>query len=184
MASWRWSTHRPATLSPNSVRPPALAVESILALQPASLHAVIPEAWADANGHMNMRWYVALFDDAGDELHERVGLTPEFHRLHTTGTVDLEHHTNFLHEVVPGDSVAIYSRLVARSAKRLHYLMFLVNESSGKLSAIFECMNAYLDLTVRRTAPFPAEILAKIDWWLEKDQQLSWPAPVSGAMKA
>jgi hypothetical protein len=44
---------------------------------------------------MNMRWYVAIFDDAGDELHERVGLTPEFHRAHQTGTVDLEHHTHF-----------------------------------------------------------------------------------------
>jgi acyl-CoA thioester hydrolase len=166
------------------VRPPDLAVDSILALQPPSLCAVIPEPWADANGHMNMRWYVALFDDAGDELHERVGLTPEFHRDHTTGTVDLEHHTHFLREIMPGDSVAVYCRLVDRSAKRLHYLMFLVNETSGKLAAIFECMNAFVDLTVRKTAPFPAEILEKIDSWLARDQRLPWAAPVSGAMQA
>src|ERR1035438_6684829 len=94
------------------MKPPAIAVEGIVALQPPSLHRVVPPSWADANGHMNMRWYVAMFDDAGDELHERVGLTPEFHRRHHTGTVDLEHHTHFLHEVMPGDTVAIYSRLV------------------------------------------------------------------------
>jgi acyl-CoA thioester hydrolase len=166
------------------MKPPAIAVESVLALQPPSLHMLVPAAWADSNGHMNMRWYVALFDDAGDELHERVGLTPEFHRRHHTGTVDLEHHTHFLHEVMPGDTVSIYSRLVARSAKRLHYLMFLVNESNGKLAAIFECMNALADLSVRRTAPFPAEIAGKIDAWLARDTLLDWPAPVSGAMQA
>jgi acyl-CoA thioester hydrolase len=133
---------------------------------------------------MNMRWYVAIFDDAGDALHERTGLTAEFHRTHNTGTVDLEHHTHFLNEVMPGDAVAVYARLVARSAKRLHYLMFLVNETSGKLAAIFECMNAFADLTIRKTAPFPPEIAARIDAWLEKDATLDWAAPVSGSMSA
>lgn len=156
----------------------------MLALEPPSLRAAVPPAWTDANGHMNMRWYIALFDDAGDELHERCGLTPAFHREHRSGTVDLEHHTHFLAEVMPGDSVAIYARLVERSAKRLHYLMFLVNETRGQLAAIFECMNAFLDLEVRRTAPFPPEIAAKIDAWLDRDKKLTWPAPVSGAMQA
>jgi acyl-CoA thioesterase FadM len=136
---------------------------------------------------MNMRWYVALFDDAGDELvvfqRERVGLTPEFHRAHRTGTVDLEHHTHFLSEVMPGDSVAVYSRLVARSPKRLHYLMFLVNDTKGKLAAIFECMNAFLDLRVRETAPFPPAIVERIDAWLDRDRKLDWPPPVSGAIQ-
>ena len=75
-------------------------------------------------------------------------------------------------------------RLVARSAKRLHYLMFLVNESHGKLAAIFECMNAFTDLSIRRTAPFPTEIAGKIDAWLARDTALDWPAPGSGAMQA
>jgi hypothetical protein len=64
------------------MKPPALALERILALQPPSLRIVVPESWADCNGHMNMRWYVALFDDVGDELAvlqtDRVDLTPEF----------------------------------------------------------------------------------------------------------
>jgi acyl-CoA thioester hydrolase len=165
------------------MKPPSLAIESILELQPPSLRIVVPPLWADANGHMNMRWYVALFDDAGDELHARVGLTPEFHAVQNTGTVDLEHHTNFLNEVIPGDPVTIYSRLVARSQKRVHYVMFLVNEPAGKLAAIFECMNAFMDLTTRRTAPFPSAIAEKIDHWLDRDAKLTWAAPVSGAMR-
>jgi acyl-CoA thioester hydrolase len=166
------------------VKPDPIALEHITALAPASLRVVVPASWADANGHMNMRWYVALFDDAGDELHERMGLIPGFHARHRTGTVDLEHHTHFLNEVMPGDTVAIYSRLVNRSARRVHYVMFLINESKGKLAAVFECMNAFLDLSIRKTAPFPPEIADKIDRWLAHDSALDWPAPISGAMRA
>jgi acyl-CoA thioester hydrolase len=165
------------------VKPPFVSLESVRALEPPSLQITVPAAWADANGHMNMRWYVALFDDAGDEVHQRVGLTPDFHRLHQTGTVDLEHHTHFLREVKPGDKVVVYSRLVAVSPKRLHYLMFLVNETRDQLAAIFECMNAFLDLASRKTAPFPPAILEKIETSLYRDKKLAWPPPVSGAMQ-
>jgi hypothetical protein len=32
--------------------------------------------------------YMVIFDEAGDNLHERVGLTPDFYRAHGTGTMD------------------------------------------------------------------------------------------------
>jgi acyl-CoA thioester hydrolase len=127
---------------------------------------------------MNMRWYVAIFDDAGDDLHARVGLPASAE----TGTMDLEHHTHFLREVMPGDQVAVYARMIARSPKRIHYLMFLVNETRGNLAAIFECINAFVDLAIRKTAPFPPAVLAAVDAWIEKDSRLDWPPPVSGAM--
>ena len=165
------------------MKPPSIAIEKILALEPPCLRITVPESWADSNGHMNIRWYIVAFDDAGDDLHARIGLTPDFHRQHHTGTMDLEHHTHFVNEIMPGESVAVYARLVARSPKRIHYLMFLVNETKGKLAAIFECMNAFADLTIRKTAPFPPEILAKIDAWLEQDANLDWPPPVSGSMQ-
>jgi acyl-CoA thioester hydrolase len=161
------------------LKPPPLAIEQIEALAPPCLRIVVPEAWADSNGHMNMRWYVAIFDDAGDDLHTRLGL----HASPQTGTMDLEHHTHFLREIMPGDTVAVYARLVARSPKRVHYMMFLVNETRGNLAAIFECMNAFVDLTIRKAAAFPPQVLAAIDVWIEKDSKLNWPAPVSGAMQ-
>jgi acyl-CoA thioester hydrolase len=145
---------------------------------------IIPEHWADSNGHMNMRWYVAVFDDAGDDLHARLGLTPEFHSRHHTGTFDLEHHTHFLSEVLPGDAVSVYARLVGDSAKRIHYLMFLVNERNEALTAIFECVNAFMDLTIRKMAPWPAEIAFRIREAVDAGAALDWPAPVCGAMRA
>ena len=130
------------------------------------------------------RWYSAIFDEAGDALYVRLGLTPEYHRTHTTGTFDLEHHTYFLGEVFPADVVAVHARTIGGSAKRLHYLMFMVDETRDKLAAIFECLNTFADLRSRRTVPYPAEIAARIQAAVAADTALDWPPPVAGAMQA
>jgi acyl-CoA thioester hydrolase len=159
-------------------------MEAVLGLGPACLRMVVPDAYRDRNGHTNMRWYLAIFDDAGDTLQVRLGLTPEYHHDHITGTFDLEHHLHYLNEVLPGDRVAVYARLIALSAKRLHYLMFMVNETRATVAATLECMTAFVDLKVRRTAVFPTEIAATIDKVVAAHAALGWDAPLCGAMRA
>jgi acyl-CoA thioester hydrolase len=164
------------------MKPPKILLEKILALEPACLRMTVPEAYRDENDHMNVRWYAAIFDVAGDTLHARLGLTPEFHKVHGTGTMDLENHINYLNEVRAGDHLAVFLRLVAHSEKRIQYLMFMVNETRGSLSALFECINAFADLKLRKTAPFPPEIVAKIEAGVAASAALDWPPPVCGAM--
>ncbi|NWG18617.1 MAG: thioesterase family protein [Chloroflexi bacterium] len=165
------------------MKPPALPLEKITAL-PEVYRFIVPEDYRDAMGHMNMRWYLALYDEAGIPLFDRLGLTPEFYRQHQAGGFDLEHHIHYLNEVRIGDTLSIRARLVGRSAKRLHYLLFMVNETRGLLASIFECVNSYADLTVRRTAPYPPEIAAAIDAMLAEHQGLDWDAPACGVMRA
>jgi acyl-CoA thioester hydrolase len=165
------------------MKPPQIPLDKIFELSPPCLRMTVPEAYRDSNGHMNVRWYVAIFDDASDVLHADLGLTPEFHREHGSGTFDLEHHIQYLAEVLPGEQVAVYLRYVGQSAKRLHYVMFLVNETKGRLAATLECLNAFADLTVRRTAPWPAEAAEKIASGVAFSQRLDWPAPLSGAIQ-
>lgn len=165
------------------MKPERISVEQVSQLRPVCLRHTIPEAYLDLNNHMNMRWYVALFDDAGDTLHDHIGLTREFRAASGTGTMDLEHHTWFINEVTAGSVVCVYARMVARSAKMIHYLMFMVNESTGKVAAHFECVNALVDLQARKTTAYPAEILEHIDAMLAAQSQLAWPPPVSGAMR-
>ena len=159
-------------------------MEALLQLEPACLRMRVPDAYQDRNGHMNMRWYLAIFDDAGDILQARLGLTPEYHHDHLTSTVDLEHHLNYVREVFPNDQIAVYARFIALSAKRFHYVMFMVNETQGTLAAILECLNAFVDMRVRRTAPFPPEIAAPIGATLAAHTALGWPAPLCGAMRS
>jgi acyl-CoA thioester hydrolase len=62
--------------------------------------------------------------------------------------------------------------------------MFLVDDTRGKLAATLECINAFADLEKRKTAPFPAEVAAKIAAGLAVHAGLDWAAPVSGTMQA
>jgi acyl-CoA thioester hydrolase len=165
------------------MKPPQISLEKILALEPVYLRKTVPQAYEDENGHMNVCWYATIFDEAGDTLHVRLGLTPEFHQAHGTGTMDLENHINYLNEVRTGDHLTIFSRLVDYSPKRIHYLMFMVNETSGSVSAIFECINAFADLKLRRTAPFPPQIATRIQAEVAASSKLDWPAPICGVMR-
>ncbi|HEX2905518.1 MAG TPA: thioesterase family protein [Phototrophicaceae bacterium] len=165
------------------MKPPAIALEHLESL-PIVYRFTVPEEYRDAMGHMNMRWYLAIYDEAGIPLFDELGLTLEHYQHNHAGGFDLEHHIHYLNEVRIGDTLTLRARLLGRSAKRLHYLLFMVNESRGLLASIFECVNSYADLSARRTAPYPPEIAANIDAMLAEHQQLTWAAPVCGAMGA
>jgi len=164
------------------MKPPAISLEEILQIGEPLLRIPIPEAYRDSNGHMNVRWYVGIFDDASDVLHDDLGLTVDYHARNGTGTFDLEHHIQYLSEAMPGERAAVYVRYLAGGAKRLHYIMFLVNETQARLSATLECINAFADLRVRRTAPWPEEAATKITQRVQDGKRLAWAAPVCGVM--
>ena len=165
------------------MKPPAIPLEQITALG-AVYRQVIPPDYEDENGHMNMRWYLAVYDEAWYPVAARFGVTDAYRRAHQVGGFDLEHHIHFLREVMIGDEIAVYVRLVKRTAKRVHYLMFLVNETRGTLASIFECVNSFGDMAQRKTIPFPDEIAAEIDALLAEHEALPWEPPVCGVMSA
>jgi acyl-CoA thioester hydrolase len=164
-------------------KPPSIDISYIHAL-PRLQELVVPVEYRDENEHVNVRYYMTIFDEAGYPMISNLGLTPEFHVQHGTGGFDLEHHLHYLNEVLIGDRVAVYYRLLARSAKRIHYMMFLINETQQKLAATYECVNSFANLVERKTAPYPPEIAARIDAVLAQHQQLDWAAPVCGVMGA
>ncbi len=166
------------------MKPPSIALSDITTSLKRIYSETIPDAYKDENNHMNVRYYMKIFDDAGYPLIADFGLTIAFHTDHGTGGFDLEHHLHYLNEVHIGDTVAVYYRVLARSAKRVHYMFFMVNETRQTLAATFECVNSFADLSVRRTAPYPPEIAEKIDGILAQHQTLHWAAPVCGVMGA
>lgn len=164
------------------MKPPKLSVAQIRELGDPIYRTSIPAAWADTNGHVNVRWYAVVYDDAGDVLHDLHGLTLESHRARNSGTMDLEHHTHFLAEVMPGERVAVYVRALQVNSKRLHYLMFLVNETQDRLASIFECINAFVDLGARKTAPWPEASQRLMEEMIAAQADVTWPAPATGVM--
>lgn len=165
------------------MRPKPIAVEEVR--QTLYVYrTTVPSEYEDSNGHMNVRYYMAIFDEAGYPMIDAFGITPEYLEAHGEGGFDLEHHLNYLNEVRVGDEVSVYVRVVGFTPKRTHYLMFMVNETRGNVAAIFECINSYADLRLRKTTPYPAHVAEKIQFYLHQHQALSWDAPVCEVMSA
>jgi len=163
------------------MRPVLPSLEDIRAL-PKVVTQSIPEQYLDHNGHMNMRYYIALYDDAGWPYFSRLGIDLERIQVEKRGIFDLEHHIHYLREVHAGDTISIYSRFIARSAKRIHGIWFMVNDTRDELANLFEFVTIHTDLAARRSTPFPEDIAAKVAAEIEAVSQPTWPPPVCGVM--
>ena len=150
---------------------------------PVTHRAVVPEAYLDEMGHMNVMWYTHLFSEAAWGLFQLVGLTREHFTAHRTGSFALAQHFRYLKEVRAGQHVTLRSRVLGRSAKRWHTIHFMTIDEPDVLAATAEVVATYADLTVRRSAALPAAVADAIDRLLTEHAGLGWDAPVCGAMQ-
>lgn len=122
---------------------------------------VRPE-WIDNNGHMNMGFYVVVFDLATDEWMRAIGLDAEHRRAHGVTTFCLEAHVTYHREVREGDPLRFTTRLLAFDAKRLHYIHEMYHARSGYLAATNELMSLHVSQATRRGAPMAPEVLERL----------------------
>jgi acyl-CoA thioester hydrolase len=133
---------------------PALFLASVMQIEPA---------WIDYNGHLNMAYYNVMFDRAIDELWLQLGIGPGYMKERHGSSFTAECHVRYLREIHLGDPVQVSILLVAADEKRLHTFEELRHATEGWLSATSENMTIHIDMTARKTAPFPPDIRARID---------------------
>jgi acyl-CoA thioester hydrolase len=144
----------------------------------------ITTEYLDIMGHMNVRWYIALFSRAVTGLFQEIGMTEEYFAPGKAGSFALRQFINYLAEVRVGEEVSIHTRLIDRSDKKIHLVHFMVNESRQVLSATMEALISHADLVLRKTSPFPPEIAQRIEALVEDSRSLPWSPPLCGAIKA
>lgn len=165
------------------MRPQFPSVEQVTQL-PLLMRQVIPPEYEDSNGHMNIRHYLGLYDEALWPFFATLGMDEAYFTEQRGGVFDLEHHIHYRAEVNIGDTVAVYGRGLARTAKRLHGMCFMVNETHQQLANTFEYVTSHADLDARRTSPWPDFFTQKLDAMLAEHDALDWDAPVCGVMGA
>lgn len=150
---------------------------------PITYRASIPESYLDEMGHMNVMWYTHLFSQAMGGIFGAIGLTRAYFEANRAGSFALEAHIRYLREVRAGMNVTVRTRLVGRSAKRFHILHFLVIDEGNVPAATGEFVGTHIDMTVRRSSPFPESITATYDRILAEHSALEWEPPLCGVMK-
>ena len=125
---------------------------------PITNEAIIDEDYLDFNGHMNVTWYLRLFNRATGGMYRWLGF--DWGQLKADGASSfiLEGHVRYLAEILVGEHVTLRTRLIARSAKRVQYLHFMFNDDKQKLAATYEQVLAHMDMNTRRMAPYPDPI--------------------------
>ena len=122
----------------------------------------VEPGWIDYNGHLNMAYYNVLFDRAVDEAYDLLGCGFAYLKQTNHSTFTAEVHIRYLRELRADDPVRVTFQLIDYDAKRVHYFEELRHAEEGWLSATSENMTLHVDMTGRKTAPFPDYILARL----------------------
>ncbi len=130
-------------------------------MTPSPVHAatVLPE-WLDGNGHMNLAYYVLVFDAATDLLCEAAGFDDPHRRRTRTGVFAAETHILYRAELLLGDQVQVRPYVAAADAKRIHLAHEMLR--GPEVVACQEIMLLHVSLDTRRTLPFPPGIAANL----------------------
>ncbi len=116
---------------------------------------VVRPEWIDSNGHMNLAYYVVVFDLATDALYTALNIGDGYRAETGYSCFTAETHTLYEREVHLGDRLRVRSWLLGADAKRVHYFHEMFHTDSGERSAVQELMALHIDMGIRRVAPFP-----------------------------
>jgi acyl-CoA thioester hydrolase len=124
---------------------------------------IIKKEWTDYNNHMNMAYYVLVFDQKWELILEKFKMGEQSAKTTNMSTMVVETYTTYNNEVKEGDEVAINLTFLDHDKKRLHYKMEMIEKSSKKLSATLEMLSLYIDLNKRKVSEFEQEKVKLMD---------------------
>jgi len=148
---------------------------------PAHVPQPVPTAFEDANGHLNVRHYTGIASEGLDESLVAQGIIKGW-PAHGHACFSAEHHLTYLAELRTGDRMSARVRLVGRSERAGHALVYLLDESHQRLSFVMEEIFLHIDMETRRTAPWPDDVAAALDERAAADAQLPWEPDISGCL--
>ena len=126
--------------------------------------------WTDYNEHMNMAYYVLIFDLAWEVVLEKFKMGEHSAKTNKKSTMVVETHTTYNNEVKQGDEVDIVLTYFDHDKKRLHFKLEMYEKSKQTLSATIEMLSLYIDLSQRKVAEFEEEKIKIMDDFIGKNK--------------
>lgn len=159
--------------------PPSFAQVAAL---PTAVEASVTPDWIDLNGHMNIRHYFDLTARAVLNVCVEAGIDATYRTERRLGLFTAEHHLSYYTEVREGTRISGHLRMIGRSEKVLHLMVFLVDHTRKTLACTLEAVLVHVDLDNRRTTPLPDDAAVGFDRIVSVSQALPWQPPVCGVM--
>ena len=114
---------------------------------------VLPE-WTDYNGHMNLAFYIHLFDSSWEVLLEKFNIGQNSAKNEKRTTFAVESHTTYDMEVKVHDEVDMNLLFLDFDKKRLVYKLEMIHKKEKYLASTTEVCSLYVDLSSRKVTEF------------------------------
>ena len=118
---------------------------------------IIKKEWTDYNKHMNVAYYVLVFDESWEVMLQKFKMGEDSAKTTGMSTMVVETYITYDNEVKEGEEVEVYLTYFDHDKKRLHYKLEMIEKSSKKLSATIELLSLYVDLKKRKVSEFEEE---------------------------
>ncbi len=114
----------------------------------------VKSEWADYNGHMNLAFYIHLFDTAWETLLEKFNIGEESAIKQKRTTFAVESHTTYDKELKVGDEVDMNLLFIDHDKKRIVYKLEMKHKLEQYLASTTEVCSLYVDLAARKVIEF------------------------------
>jgi len=113
--------------------------------------------WVDYNNHLNMAYYVLIFDQACEIILEKFKMGAESAKTKKRSTMVVETNTKYISEVEEGNEVDVMLTFFDHDKKRLHLKLEIIEKKTKKISATIEWLSLYVNLVTRKVTEFENE---------------------------
>jgi acyl-CoA thioester hydrolase len=123
---------------------------------------IVMPAQCDAYGHLNVRHYAAMFDEAGWHILSRCGVSLTDLRSRGLGSVVATLTIDFHHELTAGQLVLVTGALTRVGQKSFSYEMRLYEADSMTHCATEKTVEVCFDTTRRIAALLPDDVRSQL----------------------
>ena len=126
--------------------------------------------WIDYNNHMNVSYYLFIFDKFGADILNDTFKMGE-HSAKTTGKSTMIVATNITYnqELKINDVVDVNLVYFDHDKKRLQYKMEMIHKEKKFLASTIEVLALYVDLNTRKVAEFENEKIQIMDDYIKNN---------------
>ena len=130
----------------------------------------IIKEWTDYNNHMNLSYYILVFDKAAEKMLSNFRMGEEAAINTNRSTMVVETHTTYNNEIKEGQEVDIYLSYCNHDKKRLHYKLEMYEKSKNVLSSTTEVLALYINLELRKVSEFEKEKILIMNNFIEENK--------------
>ena len=130
----------------------------------------IIKEWVDYNNHLNMAYYVLIFDQACEVILEKFKMGADSAKKDKRSTMVVETNTQYISEVKERDEVDIMLTFFNHDKKRLHLKIEMIEKKTKKISASIEWLSLYVNLETRKVTEFEGYKIEIMDHFIEQNK--------------